>query len=196
MTFWDEYGVYVNVVVAVVSAVFFAVVILQIVYIQSKIDNARASVPKVEPPSRIPFGLFAVYVDNVATSNANRSKITIPPVSITYYANDVLASSFPITTSYVPTKTYYLVLKPTASAESLKLMVRNNNANNIIISKKLFGITIFNDNLVLYAPLRTGAGENDILQIASFAGVSTSGNFDELKTLSPAIPVHVLAYKV
>jgi hypothetical protein len=193
MSFWDEYGFYINVCVAVFTAIFVAVVLLQIIYIQSKLNNAGTMVSQA-PPARIPFGIFAVYVDDIATSQVNSKKRILPAVSVTYYDTDESANSFPITISYVPTNSYSLVFKPTSSAESLKLMIKNNNANYIVIAKSLYGVTMVNDNIVLYTPIRTGA--NDILQIVSFTGISTTTSFDRLKTLSPAAPVHVLAYKV
>lgn len=199
MMFMETYGlyVYVNIFVAIVTAVFFAVVILQIVYVQSKLSKNSFMLPLAQP-NRIPFGLFAVYVDDVKTTQLNKNsvrvQVVLPSVSVTYYSSDESSNSFPITTSYVPTNFYMLALKNTDSAESLKLMIKNNDANYVVISRSLYCVTIHNDTIVLYTPMQVSS--KDFLEIVSFTGACTNGSFDRLKTLSPAAPVHVLAYKV
>lgn len=184
---------YVDISVATFSALVVIIVILQIIYIQSKLSNESdvSMYHKGSDHVRLPFGVYAVYVDDVKTFELNKSKIILPSVSVTYYSG---SDSIPFNTSYIPTNYYILALRDTDSSQSLKLMLKTNNANYVVIAKSLYGVMLHRDQIVLYTPMRTSA--KDVLNIVSFAGASTDATFAQLKTLSSAIPVHVLAYKV
>jgi hypothetical protein len=185
---------YVNIGIGCLTAVLFVLIIMQIVYIQSKLHSQQSQPTLTTSEARIPFGVFAVYVDDVKTAELNAKQYILPSVSTTYFNTDKDFTSIPNTTSYSPTNYYVLALRETNSADAFKLMIQTNNANYVIVNKALYGAMYYKGNIFLYTPIKTSA--NDVLNILSFAGASTGTSLSSLKTLSSSIPVHILAYKV
>jgi hypothetical protein len=187
---------FINIGVASLSAVVVVIILLQVVHIQSKLSKSDITpYYSGSDNTSIPFGVYAVYVDDVKTTALNKSKYILPSVSVTYYTTTTGDStSIPITSSYTPTNYYLLGLRDTKSAQAFKMMLKTNNANYVVVNKALYGVMLYKDNIVLYTPIRTSA--KDILNIVSFAGASTDTTFNVLKTLTSSIPVHILAYKV
>ena len=193
-----EFMDYVNIGIGCLVAVFIVIIIMQIVFIQSKIHNQQSQPASIFSPSssdaRIPFGVFAVYVDDVKTAELNKKQFILPSISTTYFTTDSDTTSIPITTSYTPTNYHVLALRETDSANAFKLMLQTNNANYVVVNRSLYGVMYYKGNIFLYTPIKTSA--KDVLNVVSFAGVSTGTSLTSLKTLSSSIPVHILTYKV